>query len=461
MRPRDRSLFRPALSLLGVCLCAPLLACPAKQPQAEAEVEAEAEAKTKGGEGGEAEGAKPKAKAEGFSQLEGVQALTLPAGPRSSAASLAASDGGVWLSWMSEAGEAPALMVAKGTPAAEGGLSWSEPETVAAGPGLIVDWLNVPAVVESSAGTLIVAWAQLNDATDASKGYGLRLSAREDGGGYVDAWDPLEDLGGSKGPEAGFPAFVVTGEVVRLFWLDGADRAPEELGGKGDEGAMQLRTMLLDAEGKRGAPARVVDPRVSDCSPISAQLIGSRPYVAYRDRSDEELRDIAVVEPGKAPKIVAEDGWKVEGCSSNGPAVAPATTGSMHVAWFAAPEGKREVRLAIGSASQGFDEPIVASLGRPIGHPTLVGFEGGQAEVSWIEVDEKEKLLARLLTRRVRTDGELGPTFVVSEIGVGPAWGTPQNIRLGDQLLWVFTNPGNGNVDTELAGYLAPAPPKP
>ena len=63
------------------------------------------------------------------------------------------------------------------------------------------------------------------------------------------------------------------------------------------------------------------------------------PVVVYRDRSEaeKEIRDISIVRlKGKkwsAPRPVFQDGWRLNGCPVNGPAVAAAGR-RVAVAWF-------------------------------------------------------------------------------------------------------------------------------
>jgi hypothetical protein len=48
--------------------------------------------------------------------------------------------------------------------------------------------------------------------------------------------------------------------------------------------------------------------------------------IVYRDRTDDEIRDISVAQRSSlrwgSPKAIHKDGWKIEGCPVNGPAIA-------------------------------------------------------------------------------------------------------------------------------------------
>lgn len=63
----------------------------------------------------------------------------------------------------------------------------------------------------------------------------------------------------------------------------------------------------------------------------------------------EEIRDISVIrlKDGKwsQPRWVAQDGWRINGCPVNGPAVA-ASDRHVAVAWFTGAANTQQVKLA-------------------------------------------------------------------------------------------------------------------
>ena len=89
---------------------------------------------------------------------------------------------------------------------------------------------------------------------------------------------------------------------------------------------MTLRAAVLDRKGARSGEALLDDSTCSCCQTDAVRWAG-RVLVAYRDRSPEEIRDIAVSARGKdgqwsKPRILSADNWKIEGCPVNGPALA-------------------------------------------------------------------------------------------------------------------------------------------
>lgn len=132
-------------------------------------------------------------------------------------------------------------------------------------------------------------------------------------------------------------------------WLDARSKWEKrrKYGRNGERGTMSLRSAIIDANEAIATEAEL-DARVCDCCPTDAALLPNGAIVAYRDRSENEVRDISIVrfENGKwsAPQTVYADGWKIQGCPVNGPAVA--TQGeNVAVAWMEASEHDIEVRL--------------------------------------------------------------------------------------------------------------------
>jgi len=100
---------------------------------------------------------------------------------------------------------------------------------------------------------------------------------------------------------------------------------------------MTLRTAQITASGIIEGET-LLDPRVCDCCPTATVLCpDGSVLVAYRDRSEEEVRDIAVTRykggAWSTPRVVHRDEWKIAGCPVNGPALAVSDS-LVALAWF-------------------------------------------------------------------------------------------------------------------------------
>jgi hypothetical protein len=219
------------------------------------------------------------------------------------------------------------------------------------------------------------------------------------------------------------------------------------------QGDMTLRYATLRPRGDsfEVEAETLLDARVCECCQTSAAVTSEGPVVVYRDRSDEERRDIAIVRlRGRRwtkPATVHADNWRVESCPVNGPSVAAAGR-RVAVAWFTMGDDARpRVRLAFSrDAGATFGRAVEVSDADPVGRADVLLLEDGGAVVSWIERTEGG---AQLRARRVRADGSAGATLAVAPSGAARSSGFPQMIRSGGTLVFAWTG-ANGVQTAEL-----------
>ncbi len=113
--------------------------------------------------------------------------------------------------------------------------------------------------------------------------------------------------------------------------------------------------------------------------------------VVYRDRSVEGIRDIHVMRrvDGRwtAGTPVHTDGWAIDGCPVNGPAV-DARGDRVAVAWFTGANDQPRVYLAYsGDGGASFGDPIRVDDGDPSGRVDVRMLMDGSTLVSWLERD--------------------------------------------------------------------------
>jgi hypothetical protein len=317
------------------------------------------------------------------------------------------------------------------------GESWTEPVVIAQGDDFFANWADLPGVVEGADGLLWAHWlAKLGEDTYA---YGVRLARSADGGG---TWGPAGWLHDDASPtEHGFVAYAADPEPsggVRAFWLDGRRMVPES-GGHGG-GPMELRTASLGGdsfvEGQRPPVSAVVDDRVCECCATDAAFTAEGPVVAYRDRSEGEIRDIRVArwtgDGGALTTAVHADRWEIPGCPVNGPAIG-ADGQRVAVVWFTAARQEPKVQAAFsedGGAT--FGAPLLVDGGNPLGRVDLVlGSDG--AWVSWLAAS------GDVLVRRLQPGVEAETPLRLGHAGTRRSAGVPRLVRAGDQLVaaWV------------------------
>jgi len=185
------------------------------------------------------------------------------------------------------------------------------------------------------------------------------------------------------------------GSGLGLVWLDARQTDDPE------NDNMSLRAAAFDATGAQVSES-LVDERVCDCCPTATAMAASGPIAAFRDRSREEVRDISVsrfVDGKWTPSTpVHDDGWKIEACPVNGPAIS-ARGRTVVVAWMTARDDDGRA-LAAFSNDEGatFGTPIRLDDAGSLGRVGVILLDDGSAIASWIDFANKH---AQFQVRRV------------------------------------------------------------
>lgn len=366
-----------------------------------------------------------------FVPAQGLRVVDPPAALGALAPQLTAGPGGVVLSWLEAASERHVLRFARfsdGALAEDGdSADWLEPRDVVSGTDFFANWADVPSVLAVTSDELLAHWLRKNG--DSTYAYGIRLRRSTDGGA---AWQDLGWLHDDGTPtEHGFVSLVASEGSVRAFWLDGR----EMTGHHGAGGDMAVRTALVS--GGEVGPSEVLDARTCECCQTEAALTADGFLVAYRDRSDAEIRDNVVVrataDGWQPPRILAEEGWRIPACPVNGPAVA-AQDRRVALAWFTAADQQPRVRLAFSKdAGASFGAPLEvapAVIGqRPAGRVDVTLTRDGGAVVSWLsEADTSAEDTGRagVALAYFDAEGRRGSTVLLGETSTARASGVPR-----------------------------------
>lgn len=361
-----------------------------------------------------------------------VRELPSPAGPGSGEPNLAvAPDGRVLLSWIEPAGGGRHRLLYSGLDASG---SWSAPRTIAEGGGWFVNWADFPALASLPDGTLFAHW-RAKSATG-TYAYDIQVASSRDGGrSWSRPFVPHRD--GTK-TEHGFVSMTPwNAGAMGIVWLDGRKTAGAARPADGEAGGeMSLVHTTMNGDGILGAET-VLDGRICDCCQTDAARAGDAVVVVYRDRSETEVRDMSIVRFAEgrwsAPRTLAADGWEINGCPVNGPAIA-ADGSKVAVAWFTAPADKPRVKVAFSDdGGVTFGSPIVVDDGRPLGRVDVAMLDGGAALVSWLEQGEKGAATLRL--RRIAGDGSRGDAATVAVSTGARSSGFPRMARSGGRVV--------------------------
>ncbi len=218
-------------------------------------------------------------------------------------------------------------------------LSWGTPVRVASGLDWFVNWADRPGVIVE--GKRVFASWLVKSGPD-TYAYDVMFSQSNDGARVWTEPKSLHDDGTLT--EHGFVSRVLLpNDNVLVVWLDGRNYASS------DDGPMTLRSAEVSPGGVV-SNQRVIDDSVCDCCSTSLTLTKMGAAVAYRDRSDNETRDIFVArydgETWSEPVAVHNDEWVIAGCPVNGPSIRWVEGWGVDVAWYTAAGGKPMVRLA-------------------------------------------------------------------------------------------------------------------
>jgi hypothetical protein len=350
----------------------------------------------------------------------------------------ATADGRVILSWVEKTGEKRHTLRF----AARDAAGWSEARTVAEGDNWFVNWADFPSVIALTDGSLAAHW--LVKSGPSTYAYDVNVSRSKDGG---KSWGRpvIPHTDGTK-TEHGFVSLLPLSDGrLGAVWVDGRATKDVKEGHGEDEPlpvSMQLRYAAIDADGRLSDEA-VLDERICECCQTSAVMTADGPVAAYRDRSEQEVRDIHFVrgQAGgwSAPRPVHADNWQIKACPVNGPTVA-ADGRHVALAWYTGEGDSARVQVAFsGDAGATFGQPTRVDDGGTLGRVDVVLLADGSALVCWMSGGPEG---GANKVRRVAPDGSLGPVAVIAQADVSRSSGFPRMARLGDTVYFAWTQFG-------------------
>jgi hypothetical protein len=207
---------------------------------------------------------------------------------------------------------------------------------------------------------------------------------------------------------------------------------------------MALRAAVLDHALATRREWRV-DARTCDCCQTDAAVAADGPVVVYRDRSEEEIRDIKLLRYARGrwsdPVSVHEDGWRIAGCPVNGPAVA-ARGNDVYVAWFTGANGAPRALLARSrDGGLSFARPIDLATQDVLGRVDVALGREGAVWATWLGEDA-----AAQHVRIARFDAALAQRSeaVLAQLPRGRSTGFPRMAAAGDAVHVVWTQFAGG-----------------
>ena len=365
--------------------------------------------------------------------------ITSPAATGSGEPNLTvASDGRVFLSWIESTDKASFLKFSS----LSANNQWSAPQTIAQGDNWFVNWADFPSMIALPDGSLAAHW--LAKSGSGTYAYNVNIAFSRDSG---KTWGkPIVPHRDGTQSEHGFVSLLPAAEGgLAAIWLDGRKMASAGHDTHAEpSGDMTLMYTTIQPNGTLGKEMPI-DARVCECCQTSAARTGDGIAVVYRDRSPQEVRDIAIARFSKGvwsqPENLSKDGWQINGCPVNGPSIS-ATGNFVAAGWFNAPNESPLVKVALSKdGARTFGSAVRVDDGDPVGRVDVVALPSGGALVTWLE---KTKTGAQVKMRRVNTDGARQPSIVVSETSTGRSSGFPRMKVSGNRVVVAWTDSANG-----------------
>ena len=357
-----------------------------------------------------------------------VEPLALPVAMRSNEPQMTVSSHGVLLSWVEQGDKTAALKFAERTAS-----GWSEATQVASGSNWFLSYADMPTVMRMRDGTLVSNWYLSTNPI--AEGYDILLAYSKDEG---KTWSrPQKPHRDKTKTQHGFVSmFEPPSGGLGLVWLDARDQENNTTDPEG--GSIGLYAASFDPSWKPIGET-MINARVCECCSTAAAVTDEGVITAFRDRSEKEIRDIAVtrLENGKwsDAKTVHDDNWEVDSCPVNGPAIS-ARGRQVAVAWFNAKDNKGRSFAAFSSdAGRTWSAPIALEDQMSRGYVDVELLDDGSAVASWVEFEGGR---SQFKVRRIEPSGARSSSITIAN-GEGGVIGYPRVARSGDELVFAWT----------------------
>ena len=349
----------------------------------------------------------------------------------SSESFLLSTDKDLFISWTEQVLDSNFLYVTK----LEGG-SWSNKKLITKGTDWFVNWADFPSISYNNLSNSIFSF-HLQKSSEETFSYDVNYHINS-----KETWKDMNKIHDDNTfSEHGFVSSIPYKDGFMVSWLDG--RNTYGVGDHGHaKGAMTIRSAVLDSNGNI-VSQNVIDEMVCECCQTSMAISGDIPIVVYRDRSEGEIRDIYysryIDSNWTEPHPIHNDGWEINGCPVNGPNV-DSYGDNVVVSWFSASNGRPKVNLKFSTDNgRTFGDKILIDEvdNSPLGRVDIELISETEAIISWLStVDGKGKLLIR----KIKTNGEIGPIKVVDEISTERSTGFPQIEKFNDDVYISWTD---------------------
>ena len=342
---------------------------------------------------------------------------------------LVSSNGALSLSWISSKNKNKASLhfsqFKKG--------KWIKPQKIANGSDWFVNWADFPAHAINE--DLIIT-SYLKKSDSGTYTYDVILNLQKLSGEKIKK-DFLLNTDGVKA-EHGFVSIIPNNNKgFFITWLDGRNTVEKKL--DGHHKPMTIRFAEITNTGEVINESEL-DEAACDCCQTSIAMTNNGPIVVYRDRSENEVRDIYTIRNingfWEEPNPLHNDGWIINGCPVNGPKVAVNST-NLAIAWFTVFNDNPIVNVSFSKTNgDSFGIPFKLNDLDAIGRVDVAFLNNKEVIVSYMEVDD---LGTYLRIKKVSVTGEISKPITISKIDGGRNTGVPQLEIINNEIFIVWT----------------------
>lgn len=366
-----------------------------------------------------------------------ISHIDVPTNLNSSESSLhKAKDGTIYLSWIeTDSLKNSKLLMSK----LNADNAWSETTTIAQGDNWFVNWADFPSITSFGAQSLVTHY--LEKSASGTYTYDVKLSiSNNKGHSWQKAYTPHTDNTNS---EHGFVSKVDMGNNSFLaVWLDGRQMAYAEKDST-ITSEMTLRGAIFNDQGGM-MEEYLLDDRVCECCQTDTAMTEEGPIVIYRNRSEDEIRDIyytrQVNGEWTSPQAIYNDNWNINGCPVNGPAMTTQNN-NVAIAWFSMSNGLPSVKVVFSNNNgETFSQPITIGDTYPMGRVDIEMLGDGSVLVSWLDTVD-DKTLIQL--QHVTSTGELSDVITLTESSESRSSGFPRMVIKDSNAIVSWTEVGD------------------
>jgi len=334
-------------------------------------------------------------------------------------------------------------------------MQWSPARVIAEGTAVLASASGEPKLLALDERNLAATWMSTTQGAKDPDATSLEISFSKDGGA---TWStPVQTSDDKTEGEHEYASLFPMNGQFGMAWLDPrrAVSTPPVKPNSNVPAATILLTTTFTKDGARGREL-LLGNSVCDCCPISSVDTPGGPVLFYRNRDQDETRDIYTTRlqatKWSTGHPVHNDRWRIDGCPTNA-AYGDVSGNEMVVAWFTGAEDIARVKLAFSEDyGDHFGEPLIVDEDKPVGHLSSVVLTKRTALVSWIGRSGRGRAL---YVQEVHADGQRTPRQTIHQYSPNASIGFPVMAQNGNDILLAWTDSDGGKI--RMAHAVVPA----